>query len=142
MTVSTLLLTTGILLAIAAAWFAVYFWLNPHVVRPDGQARVVGACGDVMEVRLKFLGGRMVEGSPWTNGCAHSVNCVAAAVDLAIGKSPAEILDIDSEAIRDAVGGLPRDHLHCAGLAAETLHAAIDHYMQVQAGRRNTPRAT
>jgi nitrogen fixation NifU-like protein len=136
MNVSSLLSATGILLAISLAWFAVHYWLNPHVAVPDGQARVVGVCGDVMEVRLKFAGGRMVEGSPWTNGCAHSFNCVVAAVDLATGKTPEEILDIDSATIGAAVGGLPREHRHCAALAAETLHAAIDNYMQ--AGRKNS----
>ena len=125
-----LLLETGVLLVITLAWFAVYYWLNPQVTLPDGQARVVGTCGDVMEIRLKFEGDCMVEGSPWTNGCAHSFNCICVAVDLAKGKTPEEILDIDSAMIREAVGGLPRDHWHCASLAAQTLHAAIDNYMQ------------
>lgn len=83
-----------------------------------------------MEIRLRFEGDRMVEGSSWTSGCAHSFNCVCAAVELAKRKTPAEALDIDSAMIREAVGGLPEDHWHCAGLAAETLHAAIDNYMQ------------
>ncbi len=126
----SLLLGVVVLLVITVVWFAVYYWLNPHVAGPDGEARVVGTCGDVMEIRLKFKGGRMVEGSPWTNGCAHSFNCVWVAVDLANGKTPEEILDIDSATIRNAVGGLPRDHWHCASLAVDTLHAAVDHYMQ------------
>jgi hypothetical protein len=88
-------LGAGILLLITAAWFAVYYWLNPHVAEPDGEARVLGTCGDIMEIRLKFKDYRAVEGSSWTNGCAHSFNCVCAAVDLAKGKSPDEILDID-----------------------------------------------
>jgi len=105
------------------------------VVGPGGQARVVGTCGEIMEIRLKFKGERMVEGSPWTNGCAHSFNYIWAAVDLAKGKTPEEILDTDSAMIQEAVGGLPWDHWHCASQAADTLHAAIDICMQ--AGRRN-----
>ncbi len=128
----------GILLAITLIWFAVYYWLNPHVAGPDGEARVVGTCGDVMEIRLRFKGGRMVESSPWTNGCAYSFNCVCAAVELAKGKSPEEILDIDSAMIREAVGGLPRDYRHCASLAADTLHAAIDNHMQAGL-KKSTP---
>lgn len=126
----SILLGAGILLVITLAWFAVHYWLNPQVAGPDCQARVAGTCGDVMEIRLKFKSERMVEGSPWTNGCAHSLNCVCAAVDLSKGKSPEEILDIGPGMIRDAVGGLPRDYQHCAALAADTLHAAIDNYMQ------------
>ena len=120
----------GILLIITLVWFAVYYWLNPHVAVPDGKARIWGTCGDTIEIRLKFMNGRMVEGSPWTNGCAHSFNCAWAAVDLAKGKTPGEILDIDSEMIQEAVGGLPNDYQHCSGLAAETLHAAVDDYMR------------
>ncbi len=130
MEASSLLMGIAVLIGIAVAWFAVYYWLNPHVARPDGKARVVGSCGDVMEICLKFDQERVSEGSPWTNGCAHSFNCVCAAVDLAKGKTPEEVLDIDSATIREAVGGLPRDHWHCAGLAADTLHAAVDNYMQ------------
>jgi NifU-like protein involved in Fe-S cluster formation len=137
MNVWGILLGIGILLVITLAWFAVYYWLNPHVSGPDGEARVVGTCGDIMEIRVKFKEDRMVEGSPWTNGCAHSFNCVWAAVDLAKGKSPEEILDIDSAMIMEAVGGLPRDHWHCATLAADTLHAAIDNYMQAGLKKSN-----
>ncbi|MDD2603326.1 MAG: iron-sulfur cluster assembly scaffold protein [Desulfobacterales bacterium] len=134
MNLISLLLGIGVLLVIALAWFAVYYWLNPHVASPDGKARVVGICGDVMEISLKFKDDRVSEGSSWTNGCAHSFNCVCAAVDMAKGKSAEEILDIDGTLIQNAVGGLPRDHWHCAGLAAETLHAAVDNYMQTNLG--------
>jgi len=130
MDVWSILLGAGTLLVVVLAWFAVYYWLNPQVAGPDGQGRVVGTCGDVMEIHLKFRGDRMVEGSPWTNGCAHSFNCVCAAVDLSKGKTPEKILDIDPAMIREAVGGLPGDYHHCASLAADTLHAAIDNYMQ------------
>ncbi|WP_083453274.1 iron-sulfur cluster assembly scaffold protein [Desulfatitalea tepidiphila] len=125
-----LVLGVGILLIVTLVWFVFYYCFNPHVDEPDGGARVVGSCGDVMEIRLKFEADRVVQGSPWTNGCAHSFNCVWAAVDLARGKTAEEILDIDAAMIRRAVGELPRDHWHCASLAAETLHAAIDNYMQ------------
>lgn len=135
----SLLLGIAVLLAVALAWFAAYYWLNPHVASPDGKARVVGACGDVMEICLKFKDDQVAQGSSWTNGCAHSFNCVCAAVDLAKGKTAEEILDIDDALIQRAVGGLPRDHWHCAGLAAETLHAAVDNYMQASLGLKRRP---
>lgn len=120
----------GVLLAMAFLWFAVYYWLNPHVSKPDGKARITGDCGDVMEIRLTFKNNKVANASQWTNGCVHSYNCIMAAVDLAKDKIPEEIFDIDSIAIRDAVGGLPQDHMHCADLAIETLYAAVDDYMQ------------
>ncbi|WP_419655823.1 iron-sulfur cluster assembly protein, NifU-like [Desulfosarcina variabilis str. Montpellier] len=136
---ASILFGTGILLAVALAWFILYYWLNPHVSSPDGKARVIGSCGDIMEIRLRFEKGCMIDGSSWTNGCAYSLNCVLAAVDLARNKTPEEILDVDSAMIRKAVGGLPKDHWHCSTLATDTLHAAIDDYMQAGLKKTMTP---
>lgn len=127
---ATIFLGAGVLLAVALLWFAVYYWLNPHLSHPDGKARITGSCGDVMEIRLAFENHTVVDVSQWTNGCVHSYNCVLAAADLAKNKTPEEIFDIRAEAVRDAVGGLPEDHMHCADLAVETLYAAVDDYMR------------
>lgn len=67
---------------------------------------------------------------PVVDECVYSVNCLVAAADLAKGKTPEAILDIDADAIRAAIGDLPTDHRHCASLAADTLHSAIDGYMK------------
>ncbi len=52
-----------------------------------------------------------------------------AASRLAKAKSPVEVLDIDPKAISKAAGGIPEDHQHCAVLAAQILHLAVDKYM-------------
>ncbi|HBF43919.1 MAG TPA: hypothetical protein DDW42_09915, partial [Desulfobacteraceae bacterium] len=67
--------------------------------------------------------------SHWTDGCAYSLNCVFAAADLAMGKDVDEILNIDTTLIQKSIGGLPKDHMHCARLAEETLQAALEDYM-------------
>ena len=82
-----------------------------------------------MEICLKFISDRVSETSHWTNGCAWSLNCVTAVAELAGGKSPDELLDIDAHVIEKMIGGLPRDQMHCARLAEETLHAALEDYM-------------
>ena len=105
------------------------YWLTPYIKDPDGKARITGRCGDTMEISLKFIGDRVVESSHWTDGCTYSLNAVFAAADLAKGKTPDEILEIDANLIQEAIGGLPRDQLHCAKLAAETLQAALEDYM-------------
>ena len=125
-----LLLGVGVLVVVAIVWFAVYYWLNPHLNKPDGKGRITGICGDTMEICLEFKGDKVVKSSHWTSGCASSLNCALAAADLAIGKSPEEMLDIDGAVIRESVGGLPQEYMHCADLAAETLHAAVDDYMK------------
>jgi len=119
-----------IMFVIVGLWIGTYFWLTPHVNDPDGHARITGTCGDTMEICLKFKGDHVVKTSHWTDGCAYSFNCVCSAADLATGRRPDEILEIDANLIQQSVGGLPADHLHCARLAEETLHASLDDYMK------------
>jgi len=124
------LFVAGILFVIVGLWVDIYFWLSPRVDDPNWKARITGTCDDTMEICLKFKGARVEKTSHWTDGCAYSFNCVSSAADLARGRNPDEILDIDTDLIQRSVGGLPADHLHCARLAEETLHAALDDYMK------------
>jgi NifU-like protein involved in Fe-S cluster formation len=120
----------GLLFALIALWFILYVLLNPQIEAPDGKACLTGKCGDTMEICLKFRDDRVAGASHWTNGCAYSLNCVCAAADLAKGKTPDEILEIDARLIQKSIGGLPSDHLHCARLAEETLQTALEDYMR------------
>lgn len=124
------LLVAGVLFVIVGIWVAVTFWLTSHVEQPDGRARITGSCGDTMEICLKFKEDRVSKTSHWTDGCAYSFNCVSSAAEMATGRRPDEILEIDADLIQRSVGGLPTDHLHCARLAQETLQAALDDYMK------------
>jgi nitrogen fixation NifU-like protein len=119
----------GVLLVIVGLWFFITYWLTPHLEHPDGKARITGRCGDTMEIDLKFRGDRVSETSYWTDGCAYSLSAVCAAVDLAKGKTPDEIIEIDSAVIQKTLGGLPRDQTHCADLAAEALQSALEDYI-------------
>jgi NifU-like protein involved in Fe-S cluster formation len=129
MGIITLLAGCGVILVIAGIWFAVYYRLNPGTQTASGKARITGTCGDTMEISLSFQHDRVVASTHWTDGCVYSLNCVWIAAELAKGKTPQAILDIDADTIEKSVGGLSRDHFHCAGLAAETLHGAVDDYM-------------
>ncbi len=135
------LVAGGVLLVIVGLWFFITYWLTPHVKHPDGKARITGRCGDTMEIDLKFTGNRVSETSYWTDGCAYSLNCVCAAADLAKGKTPDEIIEIDADLLQKTIGGLPRDQMHCAELAAETLGAALDDYMSKSGDRSRAPAA-
>ncbi len=131
----SILIGIGILTAIVLLWFLLTYWLNPHVESPDGKARITGSCGDTMEISLKFRNERVTEAAYWTNGCAYSLNCICAAADLAKGKTPDEILEIDPELVQQSVGGLSQDQMHCARLSVETLHSALEDCMQNTRGR-------
>lgn len=121
-------------------WGEVAFarWKNPlHMGElPDADARGDrrGTCGDSMTIFLKLDRDRVARASFLTDGCGPSVVCASYAAELAVGKTPEELLDIRDQDILDILGGLPADHVHCAFLAAATVHAAADAYMRGRAG--------
>ncbi|MBW1766914.1 MAG: iron-sulfur cluster assembly scaffold protein [Deltaproteobacteria bacterium] len=108
-------------------------WRNPlylgSMSDPDGFARVKGTCGDTMEVYLKFGDSRVKEAAYRTDGCGSSNVCGSFAAEMSIGKSPDEILEITGEKILNKLGEFPEEEEHCAFLAAETLHEALNDYM-------------
>jgi len=108
-------------------------WLNPLYMapmdEPDGHAVLRGMCGDTMEIFLKFENDRVKDASFQTAGCGSSGVCGSFAAEMAMGKHPDELLEITGERLMEKLGGLPKEDEHCAFLAAETLHEALNDYM-------------
>ena len=94
----------------------------------DGHARITGPCGDTMEFWLKISEGRIVQVSFTTTGCGSSRAAGSMATELATGMPLTEALDIQQSRVLKELGGLPKDSVHCALLAANTLKAAIQDY--------------
>ncbi len=105
------------------------FWTHPlnlgPMLRPDGYARVVGECSDVMEFYLRIQNNRIIESRFDTDGCAATVSAGSMAVALSQGKTLDEAESITAQDILDGLDGLPKDHEHCARLAATTLRMAL-----------------
>ncbi len=114
-------------------------WLNPRyrgpIKNPDTHARIKGICGDTMEIFLKFKENHVEKASYLTDGCSSSSICGSFAAELAIGKSPEDLLDITGESIIKKLGNITKEEEHCAYLAAETLREAINIYMTMQVKR-------
>ena len=108
-------------------------WLDPMYMgamdNPDGYGRVTGSCGDTMQIFLKFENEKVKKASFQTDGCGPSMVCGSFAVELALGKSPDELLDVTGETILKKVGGLPAEDEHCAFLSADALQEALNDYM-------------
>ncbi|ACL06031.1 iron-sulfur cluster assembly scaffold protein [Desulfatibacillum aliphaticivorans] len=92
--------------------------------------KVRGSCGDSMEIYLKIEDGIVIDSSFFTDGCGPSVSSGSMAADLAMKKGVEALTDITGEVILEALGGLPEESLHCAGLAASALSDAVDSYFQ------------
>ncbi len=108
-------------------------WQNPLYLgpmdTPDGYARVTGSCGDTLEIFLKFENNHVKEASFQPYGCGTSTVCGSFATEMAIGKTPDELVEVTGEKILEILGGFPKKDEHCAFLAAETLQEALNDYM-------------
>ncbi|OQY60364.1 MAG: iron-sulfur cluster assembly scaffold protein [Desulfobacteraceae bacterium 4572_88] len=112
-------------------------WRNPLYMgameNPDAHAKVRGNCGDSIEIFLRFEDDRVENASFLTDGCGASGVCGSFASEMAIGKTSDEILEITGETILEKLEGLPEDNVHCAFLAANSLHESVSDYVRKQA---------
>ena len=141
---TTIVVGAGLLVVVVGLWVLVDRFVNPtgaRMDRPDSTARLTGACGDTMEVKLKIRDGIVTAASYWADGCGPSSACAAAATQLSIGTSIDDVPEAAApEAVERAVGGLPEDQRHCAALASETVLEAAHRYMKMKrggAGKKN-----
>lgn len=115
-------------------------WRNPlyrgAMDNADGHGRVVGSCGDTMQIFLKFENDRVKEASFLTDGCGSSTVCGSLAAELAHGRRAEELADITGDAILEVLGVFPEEDRHCAFLAAETVQDALGDYMRRQIGKQ------
>ena len=98
----------------------------------DGFARVIGPCGDTMNIWLKVKDNAISDVSFMTDGCGTSIASGSMVTELAKGKSIAEARKISRENVLNALGGLPEESQHCALLASNTLKEAIRDYLAIK----------
>ena len=96
---------------------------------PDGFGRITGPCGDTMQVYLKIRDDHILDVKFLTDGCGASLASGSMLTELVRGKSMSEALRITPDDILDALGGLPKESVHCAFLASDTLKEAIRDYL-------------
>ncbi|MEF3697062.1 iron-sulfur cluster assembly scaffold protein [Desulfolutivibrio sp.] len=96
---------------------------------PSAMATVSGACDDTITLFLRIAEGRISEASFYADGCASSVVCADAAVELALGKSPGQAAAMQAEDILELLGGLPKDKRKSARIAAKAVQMAVADYL-------------
>lgn len=95
----------------------------------DSYVSVLGSCGDSMELWLKIKDSCITNAKFLTDGCGATIACGSMLTEMVKNKTLGEALTINAKTLIDALGGLPEDHIHCAGLASLTLKKAILEYM-------------
>ncbi|WP_455393306.1 iron-sulfur cluster assembly scaffold protein [[Eubacterium] cellulosolvens] len=99
---------------------------------PDSVAIITGTCGDTMEFFLRINDGKINEVQFMTDGCGATIACGSMTTKLAKGKSLQEVSKFTNNDLIKALDGLPDENLHCAKLAVDTLHKAINNYITDQ----------
>lgn len=92
---------------------------------PDGRGKVTGWCGDSMQIDLRLAGEIIQEARFTTDGCKATIACGSMVTRLVRLKTLNEANNITAGALLAALEGIPKDHEHCAELAVNTLHQAI-----------------
>ncbi|MFQ5956858.1 MAG: Fe-S cluster assembly scaffold protein NifU [Candidatus Brocadiales bacterium] len=113
---------------------------NPHNVGELEHADGVGevgnpACGDIMKMYIKVEDDVIVDTRFKTFGCGAAIATSSMATDLIKGKTVDEALKVTNKAVAEALGGLPKQKLHCSVLAEEAIQAAIDDYLKKTTGK-------
>ena len=103
---------------------------------PDAVAEVENpACGDRTRLALRIEGERIVAARFRTEGCPAAIAASSITTELLLGKTLAEAGDLRDSDVVEALGGLPRNKMHCSVLAEDVIRAALEDYGRRQEGR-------
>ncbi len=116
--------------------------LKDHLARPRGVGELKEAnasaeqvnpvCGDRLSLFLRVRDGKVEAASFLAYGCAPTLACGSALVEMLEGMRVEDALGITRQELIEALGGLPNRKRHAAALAIETLRAALAPYEKAQ----------
>ena len=96
---------------------------------PDGEATKSNpVCGDKMRVMIRVKDDAITEVRWQTRGCPPAIATSSVASEMVVGWPLEKVEALTREEVAVAVGGLPKDKVHCSVLAADALRAAIQDF--------------
>jgi len=87
-------------------------------------------CGDIMRLYIKIKDGIITDAKFKTFGCGAAIATSSMMTELIKGKTIKEAEKISNEAVAEALGGLPKQKMHCSVLAEEALQSALEDYFK------------
>ena len=109
-------------------------YLHPRnvgeIAQPDGFGEIGNLkCGDALRLTFKLDDQGKVEDIRFkTFGCGSAIASSSILTEMCKGKTIEEIKSISNKDIADALGGLPKEKMHCSVMGQEALDAAIRFY--------------
>ena len=101
---------------------------------PDAIAEVENpACGDRTRLAVRIQEGVIREARFRTEGCPAAIAASSMLTEMVLGKTLREAAQLRDTDVADALGGLPRNKLHCSVLAEDVIRAVIESYESAQA---------
>jgi nitrogen fixation NifU-like protein len=84
------------------------------------------ACGDVMQLALRMVEGRIEDVRYRAKGCVPAIACGSALTEMIAGKTIADARKLRRIELVLALGGLPTASLHASHLAIDVLAKALN----------------
>lgn len=103
------------------------------IKNPDGIGEVGNPqCGDVLKLYLKIKDKKIKEIKFETLGCAAAIGISSVLTEMVKGKTIEQALKIKNSDIIKALGGVPKNKIHCSVLGEEALKKAIENWQRRQ----------
>ena len=102
--------------------------------QPDAVAEVENpACGDRTRLAVRIAGGRIAEARFRTEGCPAAIAASSMLTEMILGKTLEDAARLRDTDVADALGGLPRNKLHCSVLAEDVIRAVVEDFSKTRA---------
>ena len=86
------------------------------------------ACGDRTRLSVRVRDGRIAEARFRAEGCPAAIAASSMTTELILGRTLDEAAALRDEDVVEALGGLPRNKMHCSVLAEDVIRAMVEQY--------------